>query len=246
MRGKEFNEIYDLVGIRILVETLRDCYAALGARARAVEARARPVQGLHRDAQVNMYQSLHTTVVGPGRQAARDPDPHARHAPHGASSASPRTGGTRRAASRRATRADLAWLGQMMEWLQGHGRPPGVHGGPEDRPLRGQVFVFTPKGDVVNLPAGATPVDFAYAIHTEVGHRAIGAKVGGRLVPLDYELADRRQRRHPDVEGAGRGAVAGLAAVREDAAGAHEDPPVVRARTSRGRPGARPRRCSSG
>ena len=84
--------------------------------------------------------------------------------------------------------ADLAWLGQMMEWLKDMADPREFMEGLKIDLYGGQVFVFTPKGDVVNLPAGATPVDFAYAIHTEVGHRTIGAKVGGKLVPLDYEL----------------------------------------------------------
>ena len=193
----------------------------------------------------NMYQSLHTTVVGPGGKPLeiqiRTRDMH-------------RTAQVRHrralalqgeAASRRGTPPTWSWLGQMMEWLKDMADPREFMEGLKIDLYGGQVFVFTPKGDVVNLPAGATPVDFAYAIHTDVGHRTIGAKVGGKLVPLDYELRTGDTRRHPHVEGAGRGPVAGLAAVRQDAAGTVEDPAVVLARSPRGRPGAGARRRSS-
>ena len=241
-RGKEFNEIYDLVGVRILVDSPRDCYAALGAIHSLWKPDPRPLQGLHRDAQVEHVPVAAHHGGGSGRQAARDPDANARHAPHGASSASRRTGATRRAASRRGTPPTSPGSGQMMEWLKDMADPREFMEGLKIDLYGGQVFVFTPKGDVVNLPSGATPVDFAYAIHTDVGHRTIGAKVGGKLVPLDYELRTGDAVDDPDLQGPGRGAVAGLAAVREDAAGPVEDPAVVRARAPRGRPGARARR----
>ena len=187
IRGKEFDEIYDLVGVRVQVESLRDCYGALGA----VHALWKPVPGRFKDyvamPKSNMYQSLHTTVVGPDGRPARDPDPHARHAPHRAvrdRRALALQGGRQAGEGR----ADLAWLGQMMEWLKDMADPREFMEGLRIDLSGGRVFVFTPKGDVVNLPQGATPVDFAYAIHTEVGHRTIGAKVNGKLVPLDYEL----------------------------------------------------------
>ena len=187
IRGKEFNEIYDLVGIRILVESLRDCYGALGA----VHALWKPVPGRFKDyiamPKANMYQSLHTTVVGPEGRRSRS-----RSAPATCiarrSTASPPTGDTRREAPSRREAADLAWLGQMMDWLQDLADPREFMEGLQIDLSGGRVFVFTPKGDVTNLPQGATPVDFAYTIHTEVGHRTIGAKVNGKLVPLDYEL----------------------------------------------------------
>ena len=177
----------------------------------------------------NMYQSLHTTVVGPGGKPLeiqiRTRDMH-RTAQFGIAAHWRYKEGGKQARDA----ADLAWLGQMMEWLKDMADPREFMEGLKIDLYGGQVFVFTPKGDVVNLPQGATPVDFAYAIHTEVGHRTIGAKVGGQARAARLRAADGRQRRHPHVEGAGRGAVAGLAAVRDDAARAHQDPAVVRAR----------------
>ena len=188
LRGKEFNEIYDLVGIRVLVDSVRDCYAALGAMHAAVEAGARPVQGLHRDAQVQHVpvaahdrdrtrgRSRSSSRSGPRRCTARP------------NTASPPTGATRSGEGDRRDRAELAWLGRVIEWQQEMADPREFMEGLKIDLYAGQVFVFTPKGDVVDLPAGSTPIDFAYAIHTEVGHRCVGARVNGRLVPLDYEL----------------------------------------------------------
>ena len=187
IRGKEFNEIYDLVGVRIQVDSLRDTYAALGA----VHSLWRPVPGRFKDyiamPKSNMYQSLHTTVVGPGGKPLeiqiRTRDMH-RTAQFGIAAHWRYKENGKQARDA----ADLAWLGQMMEWLKDMADPREFMEGLKIDLYGGQVFVFTPRGDVVNLPSGATPVDFAYAIHTEVGHRTIGAKVGGKLVPLDYEL----------------------------------------------------------
>ncbi len=136
----------------------------------------------------NMYQSLHTTVVGPeGRPLEiqiRTRDMH-RTAQFGIAAhwRYKESGG-----KQQKDVADLAWLGQMMDWLKDMADPREFMEGLRIDLSGGRVFVFTPKGDVVNLPQGATPVDFGYAIHTEVGHRTIGAKVNGKLVPLDYEL----------------------------------------------------------
>jgi GTP diphosphokinase / guanosine-3',5'-bis(diphosphate) 3'-diphosphatase len=187
IRGKEFNEIYDLVGVRILVESLRDCYAALGA----VHALWKPIPGRFKDyvamPKSNMYQSLHTTVVGPGGKPLeiqiRTREMH-RTANYGIAAHWRYKEGGKSARDA----AEAAWLGQMMDWLKDMADPREFMDSLKIDLYGGQVFVFTPKGDVVNLPAGATPVDFAYAIHTDVGHRTIGAKVGGKLVPLDYEL----------------------------------------------------------
>jgi len=187
--GKEFNEIYDLAGIRILVDSVRDCYGALGA----VHSLWKPVPGRFKDyvamPKSNMYQSLHTTVLGPqGRPIEvqiRTREMH-RTAEFGIAAHWRYKEG--RDGKRAREAADLAWLGQMLEWLKDMADPREFMEGLKIDLYGGQVFVFTPKGDVLNLPAGATPVDFAYAIHTEVGHRAIGAKVNGKLVPLDYEL----------------------------------------------------------
>ena len=188
IRGKEFEEIYDLVGLRIQVESLRDCYGALGA----VHSLWKPVPGRFKDyiamPKSNMYQSLHTTVVGPaGKPLEIQVRPRAMH----------RTAQFGVAAHWRYKEssgknskdgADLAWLGQMMDWLMDMADPREFMEGLKIDLSGGRVFVFTPKGDVLNLPQGATPVDFAYSVHTEVGHRTIGAKVNGKLVPLDYEL----------------------------------------------------------
>jgi GTP diphosphokinase / guanosine-3',5'-bis(diphosphate) 3'-diphosphatase len=187
IRGKEFNEIYDLVGVRILVDNLRDCYGALGS----VHSLWKPVPGRFKDyvamPKSNMYQSLHTTVVGPGGKPLeiqiRTRDMH-RTAKFGIAA----HWRYKEAPKQARDAADLAWLGQMMDWLKDMADPREFMDSLKIDLYGGQVFVFTPKGDVVNLPAGATPVDFAYSIHTEVGHRTIGAKVNGKLVPLDYEL----------------------------------------------------------
>ena len=173
IRGKEFEEIYDLLGIRIQVESLRDCYGALGA----VHALFKPVPGRFKDyvamPKSNMYQSLHTTVVGPhGRPIEvqiRTRDMH-RTAQFGIAAH------WRYKEGRRQREPDLAWLGQMMEWLKDMADPREFMEGLKIDLSGGRVFVFTPKGDVLNLPRGATPVDFAYAMHTEVGHRTIGGE----------------------------------------------------------------------
>ncbi len=187
--GKEFNEIYDLAGIRVLVDSVRDVYAALGA----IHSLWKPVPGRFKDyvamPKSNMYQSLHTTVVGPqGRPIEvqiRTKEMH-RTAEFGIAAHWRYKEG--RDGKKAKEAADLAWLGQMLEWLKDMADPREFMEGLKIDLYGGQVFCFTPKGDVMNLPAGATPVDFAYAIHTEVGHRTIGAKVNGKLVPLDYEL----------------------------------------------------------
>jgi GTP pyrophosphokinase len=187
--GKDFNEIYDLAGLRILVDSVRDCYAALGG----IHSLWKPIPGRFKDyiamPKSNMYQSLHTTVVGPGGRPIevqiRTQEMH-RTAEFGIAAHWRYKEG--RDGKKAKEAADLAWLGQMLEWLKDMADPREFMEGLKIDLYGGQVFVFTPKGDVMNLPAGATPVDFAYAIHTEVGHRTIGAKVSGRLVPLDYEL----------------------------------------------------------
>jgi guanosine-3',5'-bis(diphosphate) 3'-pyrophosphohydrolase len=187
--GKEFNEIYDLAGVRVVVDSIRDAYAALGA----VHSLWKPVPGRFKDyvamPKSNMYQSLHTTVVGPGGRPLeiqiRTKDMH-RTAEFGIAAHWRYKEGKEGKKAKEAS--DLAWLGQMLDWLKDMADPREFMEGLKIDLYGGQVFVFTPKGDVMNLPAGATPVDFSYSIHTEVGHRTIGAKVGGKLVPLDYEL----------------------------------------------------------
>jgi GTP diphosphokinase / guanosine-3',5'-bis(diphosphate) 3'-diphosphatase len=187
--GKEFNEIYDLAGVRVLVDSVRDCYGALGA----IHSLWKPVPGRFKDyvamPKSNMYQSLHTTVVGPRgtpiEVQIRTKEMH-RTAEYGIAAHWRYKEG--RDGRKAKDAADLVWLGQMLEWLKDMADPREFMEGLKIDLYGGQVFVFTPKGDVINLPSGATAVDFAYAIHTEVGHRTIGAKVSGKLVPLDYEL----------------------------------------------------------
>ncbi|KES05153.1 GTP pyrophosphokinase [Streptomyces toyocaensis] len=204
VRGRDFAEIYDLVGIRVLVDTVRDCYAALGT----VHARWNPVPGRFKDyiamPKFNMYQSLHTTVIGPGGKPVelqiRTFDMHRRaeygiaahwkykqEAVAGASKVrtdAPKSSGR----SKDDHLNDMAWLRQLLDWQKETEDPGEFLESLRFDLSRNEVFVFTPKGDVIALPAGATPVDFAYAVHTEVGHRTIGARVNGRLVPLESTL----------------------------------------------------------
>ncbi|MET8247980.1 bifunctional (p)ppGpp synthetase/guanosine-3',5'-bis(diphosphate) 3'-pyrophosphohydrolase [Streptomyces sp. NPDC005202] len=203
VRGRDFAEIYDLVGIRVLVDTVRDCYAALGT----VHARWNPVPGRFKDyiamPKFNMYQSLHTTVIGPNGKPVelqiRTFDMH-RRAEYGiaahwkykqeavAGASKVRTDAPRSSAKDKDAINDMAWLRQLLDWQKETEDPSEFLESLRFDLSRNEVFVFTPKGDVIALPAGATPVDFAYAVHTEVGHRTIGARVNGRLVPLESTL----------------------------------------------------------
>src|SRR6266508_416821 len=189
LRGKEFNEIYDLVGIRVLVDSVRDCYAALGA----LHAQWRPVPGRFKDyiamPKFSMYKSLHTTVIGPeGRPREVQIRTRQMHRTAEYGIAAHWRYKDRSSKKSSDDQAEMAWLGRVLEWQQEMADPREFMEGLKINLYEGQVFVFTPKGDVVNLPAGATPIDFAYSIHTEVGHRCMGARVNGRLVPLDYQL----------------------------------------------------------
>jgi len=189
LRGKEFNEIYDLVGLRLLVDSVRDCYAALGA----IHALWKPVPGRFKDyvamPKFNMYQSLHTTVIGPqGRPLEIQIRTNQMHETAEYGIAAHWRYKERSPKRSNDEQAEIAWLGRMFEWQKEMSDPREFMEGLKIDLYEGQVFVFTPKGDVVNLPQGATPIDFGYAIHTDVGHRCVGARVNGRLVPLDYEL----------------------------------------------------------
>lgn len=205
VRGRDFAEIYDLVGIRVLVDTVRDCYAALGT----VHARWNPVPGRFKDyiamPKFNMYQSLHTTVIGPSGKPVelqiRTFDMHRRAeygiAAHwkykqqtvaGASKVRTDVPQAAKGSAGQDTVNDMAWLRQLLDWQKETEDPGEFLDSLRFDLSRNEVFVFTPKGDVIALPAGATSVDFAYAVHTEVGHRTIGARVNGRLVPLESTL----------------------------------------------------------
>ena len=191
VRGKEFDEIYDLIGIRVIVDTVKDCYAALGT----LHAVWRPVPGRFKDyiamPKFNLYQSLHTTVVGPGGKTMEvQIRTHAMHrtAEYGVA-AHWRYKESARSAVSDGTAGDTQWLDQMLDMESSTRDNPGEFMRNVQLDLYAdEVFVFTPKGDIQQLPRGSTPVDLAYAIHTEVGHRTIGAKVSDRLVPLEYEL----------------------------------------------------------
>ena len=183
VKGRSFDEIHDLVGVRVIVDSVRDCYAALGT----IHASWKPVQGRFKDyvamPKFNLYQSLHTTVVGPqGKQVefqvrtvemdVRAEYGVAAHWDYKAQSPSD----------------EMAWLGRIVEW-QAETEDPGTFMANLKTDLElDEVYVFTPNGEVITLPIGATPVDLAYTIHTDVGHTCVGAKVGGRLLPLETQL----------------------------------------------------------
>jgi GTP diphosphokinase / guanosine-3',5'-bis(diphosphate) 3'-diphosphatase len=193
-----FDDIYDLVGIRVLVDSVRDCYAALGI----IHARWNPVPGRFKDyiamPKFNLYKSLHTTVIGPGGKPVelqiRTWDMH-RKAEYGVAAhwkyKEETVFGSRAKASQSgdAETQDMAWLRQLVDWQRETEDPAEfLESLRFDLAGAAEVYVFTPRGQVVALPRGATPVDFAYAIHTEVGHRTIGARVNGRLVALESAL----------------------------------------------------------
>ncbi|MEY4970036.1 MAG: hypothetical protein RLZZ277_267 [Actinomycetota bacterium] len=187
VRGRDFNDIYDLVGIRVLVNDVKDCYAVLGS----IHARWSPIPGRFKDyiamPKFNLYQSLHTTVIGPNGKAIeiqiRTYDMHSRAEFGIAAHWKYKQGGDQKS-------PEMLWLRQLHEWQKETEDPSEFLealrfdlGSPE-------VFVFTPKGSVIALPSGSTPVDFAFSVHTDVGLRCAGAKVNGRLVPLESKLAN--------------------------------------------------------
>lgn len=208
VRGHDFENIYDLVGVRIIVDSIRDCYAALGA----VHARWSPVPGRFKDyiatPKLNMYQSLHTTVVGPGGKPVeiqiRTWDMHRRAefgiAAHwkykangqaGRALSKPDKGDVKREQEENKELSELdnlKWIQQLADWTSETPDSDEFLGSLKQDLGASEVYVFTPKGSIVALPQDATPVDFAYSVHTEVGHRMMGARVNGKLVPLDTKL----------------------------------------------------------
>ncbi len=195
VKGRDFDDIHDLVGVRILCDEIRDCYAAVGV----VHSLWQPMPGRFKDyiaqPRFGVYQSLHTTVVGPEGKPLevqiRTRDMH-RTAEYGIAAhwrykeAKGRNGVPHPHSSTELD--DMAWMRQLLDW-QREAADPGefLESLRYDLAVQ-EIFVFTPKGDVITLPAGSTPVDFAYAVHTEVGHRCIGARVNGRLVALERKL----------------------------------------------------------
>jgi len=193
VRGRDFDEIYDLVGIRILVGSVRDCYAVLGS----IHARWNPIPGRFKDyiatPKFNLYQSLHTTVIGPKGRAVeiqiRTDEMHQR-AEFGVAAHwkyKERINGGKTSSDSHDD-ADMAWLAHISDWQAETADPNEFLDSLRFEIGAKEVYVFTPQGKVIGLPAGATPVDFAYAVHTEVGHRTMGSKVNGRLVPLESTL----------------------------------------------------------
>jgi guanosine-3',5'-bis(diphosphate) 3'-pyrophosphohydrolase len=190
-KGKEFNEIYDLTAMRVLVDTVKDCYGALGI----IHSLWKPMPGRFKDyiamPKFNMYRSLHTTVIGPqGKPLEIQIRTRKMHqtAEHGiAAHWLYKEKGSSKSSKEQA--ADkLAWLRQMMEWQSETDDPKEFMKTLRIDLFEEEVFVFTPKGEVISLAAGSTPVDFAYAVHTDVGHHCVGAKVNNRIVPLQHTL----------------------------------------------------------
>ncbi len=206
LKGKEFTEIHDLVGIRVVVDSVRDCYAALGS----IHATWKPVQGRFKDyvamPKFNLYQSLHTTVIGPQGKPIevqiRTKEMHER-AEFGVAAHFLYKDNAE--ATKAGAPVDLPWLARIIDWDEETSDPGLFMANLKIDLDEEEVFVFTPKGDVVTLPSAATPIDFAYTIHTDVGHRTVGAKVDGRLVALSEPLhsGETVQIFTSKVEGAG-------------------------------------------
>src|SRR5438067_153409 len=200
VKSREFDDIFDLVGIRVLVDSVKDCYAALGS----IHATWKPVQGRFKDyiamPKFNLYQSLHTTVIGPGGKTVevqiRTREMHQR-AEFGVAAHYSYKGDD--------AESDMPWLNRIIDWQQETSDPSAFMETLKIDLDQDEVYIFTPKGQVMTLPNGATPIDFAYSIHTEVGHACIGARVNGRLVPLDSKLTsgDTVEIFTSKVEGAG-------------------------------------------
>jgi guanosine-3',5'-bis(diphosphate) 3'-pyrophosphohydrolase len=193
-KGREFNEIYDLTAMRVIVVSVKDCYGAVGV----IHSLWKPLPGRFKDfiamPKANMYQSLHTTVIGPqGRPLEIQIRTREMHdlAEFGiAAHWMYKEASGRRAPAADAEDADgkLKWLRSLLDWQQDEADPREFINTLKVDLFEDEVFVFTPKGEVKNLAAGSTPLDFAYEIHTDVGHRCVGAKVNGKIVPLSYQL----------------------------------------------------------
>jgi GTP pyrophosphokinase len=200
LRGREFSDIFDLVGVRVLVDSVAECYGVLGV----LHARWNPIPGRFKDyisvPKFNMYQSLHTTVIGPQgkpvevqirtramhRRAEYGVAAHWKYkedtVAHAAGSAKPGKGGSAPDGS------DLAWLKELLDWQSETADSSDFLESLRFEMRQGGVYAYTPRGDLIQLPQNSTPVDFAYAVHTEVGHCCVGARVNGRLVALESKL----------------------------------------------------------
>jgi GTP pyrophosphokinase len=185
-KGREFNEIYDLTAMRVLVDSVKDCYGAIGI----IHSLWKPLPGRFKDwvamPKFNLYQALHTTVIGPeGRPLEIQIRTHEMHdtAEYGVAAHWLYKEDPSKPADEK-----VEWLRQLVDWQQDVSDPQEFAQTLKADLFEDEVFVFTPKGEVKSLAAGATPLDFAYDIHTDVGHRCVGAKVNGKIVPLHYEL----------------------------------------------------------
>lgn len=187
-RNVEFEEIYDLIAVRILVEDLRECYEVLGV----IHSAWKPIPGRFKDyiamPKGNMYQSLHTTVIGPhGDRMEVQIRTHEMHSVADAGIAAHWKYKEGKGYDEKEVKR-FAWLRQLLEWQQDLQDSREFMDSVKVELFSEEVYVFTPKGDVKGYPKGATPIDFAYSVHTDIGHRCVGAKVNGKLVPLKYEL----------------------------------------------------------
>ena len=181
-KGKEFNEIYDLTAMRVMVDSVKDCYGAVGI----IHSLWKPLPGRFKDLiampKPNMYQSLHTTVLGPeGKPLEIQIRTYAMHQ-------TAEFGVAAHWLYKEGKGDRPAWVSRMMDWQSETRDPAEFLEGLRSDLYSDEVYVFTPKGEVRDLPAGATPLDFAYDVHTDVGHRCVGAKINGRIVPLTYTL----------------------------------------------------------
>jgi GTP pyrophosphokinase len=190
VRGRDFDDIYDLIGVRILVDSVQDCYATLGI----IHNRWNPVPGRFKDyiamPKFTMYQSLHTTVIGPNGKPVefqiRTQEMH-RAAEYGVAS---HWRYTQDKVAGKDGPDDLGWVRQLLDWQRETADPGEFLDSLRDDLGAAEVYVFTPKGEVMALPAGSTPIDFAYSVHTEVGNRCVGSRINGKLAPLDTKLAN--------------------------------------------------------
>jgi GTP pyrophosphokinase len=193
VKGRDFDDIHDLVGVRVLVDEVRDCYAAMGM----VHALWQPMPGRFKDyiaqPRFGVYQSLHTTVIGPdGKPLEVQIRTHEMHrtAEYGIAAhwRYKETRGSSHGRSQAVDVDEMAWMRQLLDWQREAADPGDFLESLRFDLAAKEIFVFTPKGDVITLPTGSTPVDLAYAVHTEVGHRCIGSRVNGRLVALERRL----------------------------------------------------------